>query len=144
MWVGRVLTNAATAEILQKHVSAVCTYDFVAMILWASVAALVRVRPTATTTTTTAALNFGFQKPWKRARLYYPAAMNGDDMIRKQVGRPRGERPLVRLDRLNRAMREFGLMPPPEVQPPHVRRMVGRMQGRAHSPSALPDNPSMQ
>jgi hypothetical protein len=62
--------------------------------------------------------------------------MNGDDMIRKQVGRPRDESPLVRLDRLNRAMRELGLMPPTEIRPAHVRKMVGRAV--ASPPVGLP------
>ena len=53
--------------------------------------------------------------------------MNGDDMIRKQVGHP-----LVRLDRLNRAMRELGLMPPTEIRPAHVRKMVCRAGHRAN------------
>jgi len=57
--------------------------------------------------------------------------MNGDDMIRKQVGRPRGERPLVRLDRLNRGLRNLGLMQPHESRPDHVRKIVGRAGHRA-------------
>jgi hypothetical protein len=57
--------------------------------------------------------------------------MNGDDMIRKQVGRPRGERPLVRLDRLNRGLRNLGLMQPNESRPDHVRKIVGRVGQRA-------------
>ena len=48
------------------------------------------------------------------------AAMQGDKLIRKQVGRPRDERPLVRLDRLNRGLRNLGLMQPNESRPDHV------------------------
>ena len=70
--------------------------------------------------------NTGFSKPWKSEGLCYPAAMNGDDMIRKQVGRPRGESPLVRLERLNHGLRNLGLMQPHESRTDHVRKTVGR------------------
>jgi hypothetical protein len=70
-------------------------------------------------------------QPWKNRRLCYPAAVNDDAMIRKQVGRPRGERPLVRLDRLNRGLRNLGLMQPHESRTDHVRKIVGRAGHRA-------------
>lgn len=57
--------------------------------------------------------------------------MNGDETIRKQVGRPRVERPLVRLDRLNRSLRNLGLLPSHEARPDHVRKIVGRVGRRA-------------
>ena len=57
--------------------------------------------------------------------------MNGDKLIRKQVGRPRAERPLVRLDRLNRGLRNLGLMQPHESAPDHIRKIVGRTGRRA-------------
>jgi hypothetical protein len=52
------------------------------------------------------------------------------------VGRPRGERPLVRLDRLNRGLRNLGLMQPTETCPAHVRKLVGRAV--ASPPAGLP------
>ena len=81
-----------------------------------------------------------FGRSWKILTLYYALDMNGDEIIRKQVGRPRGERPLVRLDRLNRGLRNLGLMPPTESKPPHVRKMVGRV-GRARWLNVPPNNP---
>ena len=68
---------------------------------------------------------------WKNTRLCYAATMNGDKTIRKQVGRPRDEHPLVRLDRLNRGLRNLGLMQPDETRPDHVRKIVGRAVRRA-------------
>lgn len=65
---------------------------------------------------------------WKSMRLCYASGMNGDGMIRKQVGRLRDERPLVRLDRLNRGLRNLGLMQPHESRTDHVRKIVGRVR----------------
>ena len=68
--------------------------------------------------------------------------MNGDKLIRKQVGRPRAERPLVRLDRLNRGLRNLGLMPPHESNTDHVRKTVGRV-GTTWPASASPTSGRM-
>jgi len=65
-------------------------------------------------------------EPWKPNGSCYSDAVSSDENIRKQVGRPRAERPLVRLARLNQGLHNLGVTATHESRTDHIRKLVVR------------------